>query len=52
MANISKRGDSYRITVSLGFDGTGKHIRKYLTYTPPPGLTPKQEQKAADQAAL
>ena len=52
MANIVKRGDSYRITVSLGFDGTGKHIRKYLTYTPQPGLTPKQEQKAVEQAAL
>lgn len=52
MANISKRGDSYRITVSLGADGTGKQRRKYLTFKPPAGLTPKQEKKAVDQAAL
>lgn len=52
MASVSKRGDSYRITVSCGIDGKGKHIRKYLTFTPLPGLTPKQEKKAVDQAAL
>lgn len=34
MANISKRGDSYRITVSCGFDGNGKQIRKYETFKP------------------
>ncbi|MBR1433027.1 MAG: tyrosine-type recombinase/integrase [Ruminiclostridium sp.] len=52
MASISKRGDSYRITVSCGIDGKGKHIRKYLTFTPPPGLTPKQTEKAVNQAAI
>lgn len=52
MANISKRGDSYRITVSCGFNGNNKHIRKYMTYKPPTGLTPKQEQKAVEKAAL
>lgn len=52
MANISKRGDTYRITVSCGFDGNGKHIRKYMTFKPPVGLTPKQEQKAVEQAAM
>lgn len=52
MANITKRGNSYRITVSLGADGAGKQRRKYLTFKPPVGLTPKQEQKAVNQAAL
>ena len=52
MANVSKRGDSYRITVSCGFDGNNKHIRKYMTYKPAAGMTPKQIEKAVQQAAL
>lgn len=34
MASIEKRGDSYKITVFLGRDGTGKKIQKSTTYTP------------------
>ena len=52
MANISKRGGSYRITVSCGIDGKGKHIRRYMTYKPPFGMTAKQAEKAVQQAAL
>ncbi len=51
MANITKRGSSYTITVSLGIDGTGKRLRKSLTYTPPPSLTPKQAEKEAKRQA-
>ncbi len=51
MANICKRANSYRITVSCGINGKNKHIRKYKTVTPPPGLTPKQEQKFVEKAA-
>ena len=43
--NIEKRKDAYRIVVSCGTEN-GKRIKKYATYTPPKGLTPKQEQKA------
>lgn len=48
MANVIKRGNSYRITVSLGYDVFGKKIRETTTFTPDPKLTPKQEQKALD----
>ena len=34
MASIEKRGDSYRISVYLGRDGTGKKIQKYTSFTP------------------
>lgn len=51
MANITKRGSSYTITVSLGIDGTGKRIRKSLTFTPPPSMTPKQAEKEAKRQA-
>lgn len=48
MANVIKRGNSYRITVSLGYDVFGKKIRETTTFTPDPKLTPKQEQKALE----
>ncbi len=51
MANITKRGSSYTITVSMGKDGTGKRIRKSLTYTPPPSVTPRQAEKEAQRQA-
>lgn len=47
---ITKRNGSYTLCVSCGRDIYGKQIRKYQTFTPPPGLTPKQEQKAVDKA--
>lgn len=34
MASIKKRGDTYLITVSMGFDHTGKRLRETTTYTP------------------
>ena len=43
--NIEKRNESYRIVVSCGFEGN-KRIKRTSTFTPPKGLTPKQEQKA------
>ncbi|MGN0655941.1 MAG: tyrosine-type recombinase/integrase [Ruminiclostridium sp.] len=53
MANITKRGKTFTFTVSLGFDGTGKRIRKTMTYTPPLGMTLKQAEREAErQAAL
>lgn len=47
MASITKRGSSYRITVSTGYDIHGKKIRKTTTFTPDKLLTPHQQEKAA-----
>ena len=45
MATIQKRGDSYRITVSCGYDIHGKQIRHTMTWTPDPKMTPRQVEK-------
>ncbi|MDO4325797.1 MAG: hypothetical protein Q4E24_07170 [bacterium] len=34
MASIKKRGDSYLITVSCGYDSQGKKITRNTTYHP------------------
>lgn len=52
MASIEKRGDSYRITVSLGVDIFGKKITEKCTFKPDPGLTPAKEKKAVEQFAF
>lgn len=52
MARIEKRGDSYRITVSAGYDGTGKQIRKTKTWKPEPGMTARQIEKELDRQAV
>ena len=49
VANIEKRGDAYRITVSNGYDIQGKKIREKITFTPDPTMTAKQQQKALDR---
>ena len=36
MAHIEKRGDSYRFTVSAGYDLNGKQIKKFMTWKPEP----------------
>lgn len=47
MPSIKKRGDSYRIMVSLGYDMEGKQVRKTTTFTPPEGVTPGKAEKLA-----
>ena len=42
MATIQKQGRGYKITVSQGYDYTGKRIRQYMTWIPEPGMTEKQ----------
>jgi integrase len=46
-----KTGNSYRITVSSGFDTQGKRIRHRTTYKPTLGMTERQIQKAVQRAA-
>lgn len=45
MATVSKRGDTYRIRVSCGYDINGKQIIKSSTWNPEPGMTAKQIEK-------
>lgn len=42
MKGVIKRGNSYRITVSKGYDDKGKQIRITTTYTPPEGASEAQ----------
>ena len=46
---IIQRGETYRFTVYLGYDVTGKQIRKTTTFVPPEGLTLKKADKLAKE---
>ena len=52
MANISKRGNSYRIRVSCGFDGKGRRQFKVMSWTPPTGMTEKQIEKELQRVTV
>lgn len=49
MASVRKRGDSYQVTVSNGRRADGSQIIETDTYTPEPGMTAKQIEKALEQ---
>ena len=51
MATIEKRGESYRIIVSNGYDINGRQIREKMTWTPEPGMTKRQIEKALNREA-
>ena len=51
MASIQKRGDSYRIVVSMGYDVNHKKLVEITTFTPGKNLTPKKKQKAVEDFA-
>jgi len=46
---IRKRGNTYTITISLGYDELGKQIRRHTTFTPPEGVTAKKAEKLAKE---
>jgi len=50
MATILKRGNSYQFKV-YGVNIYGQPCRKTTTWAPPPDMTPRQAQKAAERAA-
>lgn len=53
MATIRKRGNSYQIRVSCGYNAKGEQVVKTKTYKPTPGMTEKQiEKEVTKQAAL
>ena len=47
MPSIEKRGDNFRIMVSLGYDMEGKQIRKTTTFKPPKNTAEKKAEKLA-----
>lgn len=52
MAHIEKRNGSYRITVSIGYDSSGKQLKRHFTYKPEPGMTEKQIEKEVQRQAV
>lgn len=52
MANITKRGNSYRIQVYTGRDKDGNVLKEYATFRPDPDKTEKQNQKALQAFAV
>lgn len=52
MATVQKRGDSYRIMVSCGYTSNGQQVRRSMTWTPPPGMTAKQEARELNRQAI
>jgi len=51
MAYIAKRGKNYTITVSCGYDTSGKQIKQFMTYKPT-ATTPKQIEKEVQKQAV
>ena len=53
MASIRKRGSSYLIVVSMGYDYNGKRIKpQQKTVHPPEELTPRQIEKWLNEQAV
>lgn len=52
MATIEKRGSTYRITASVGYDVNGKQIRKRMTYKPDKDFTPAQLKRELNKQAM
>ena len=53
MASIRKRGNSYLIVVSMGYDHTGKRLKsQQKTVKPPSGLTNRQAEKWLNEQAM
>lgn len=52
MASVRKRGNSYQITVSNGFDINNVPIRETITYKPDPTLTPLKQKKALEKFVI
>lgn len=52
MANILKRGNTFRIRVYVGTDMNGKKIMKSTTFVPPENISPKKAEKLAQEYAF
>lgn len=49
MATVRKRGNTYQIRVSAGYDVTGKQLEKSMTWKPSSGMTAKQIEKELER---
>jgi len=52
MAALVRRGPSYRIIVSMGYDVKGKQVKRTKTWRIPSGMTDKQARKEAEKQAV
>lgn len=52
MATIKKRGNSYLIRVSCGYDINGNHKEQTMTWKPDEGMTKKQIEKELNRQAV
>ena len=52
MATIRKRGNSYQIRVSCGYNTSGEQVTKTKTWTPEKDMTPKQIKKELNRQAM
>ncbi len=52
MATIKKRGNSYLIRVSCGYDVNGKHKEQSMTWKPDEGMTQRQIEKELNRQAV
>ena len=50
MKGITRRGNSYTLTVALGLDGNGKQVRKYTTFKPPADVPRERADRLAMRA--
>lgn len=52
MATIRKRGNSYQIMVSCGYDTKGNQVEQSMTWKPEEGMTERQIQKELNRVAV
>ena len=52
MATIQKRGNSYTIKVSCGYDIKGKQIVRTVTWKPEPSMSPRHVEKELNRQAV
>lgn len=52
MANIRKRGNTYQIRISCGYDVRGVQQFQSKTWKPDEGMTPKQIEKELNRQAI
>lgn len=52
MATIRKRGNSYQIRVSCGYDTQGNQVVQTATWKPAEGMTPRQTEKEVQKQAM
>lgn len=52
MATIRKRGNTYQIRVSCGYDILGNQVIQNKTWTPDKNMSPKQIEKELNRQAI